>query len=104
LKRRFSVHVNVELPIRVGMKAKGRRQGRGKPFVEIESRDDLHRKSGIWMKLERLIDRANDWYHERVRDPLTGQTVHECAEPLSEHQGHGAAKRLRPEGDPASEA
>jgi len=45
------------------------------------------------MHLERLIDRENDWYAETVTDPETGEIVHECKEPLSEHQGHGAAKK-----------
>jgi len=47
------------------------------------SGDDLHRKSGKWMKKEQLIDRAKDHYKEVVTDPETGSVVHHCDEPLS---------------------
>lgn len=69
-----------------------RNSGGGKPFVEVVSGDDLHRNSGKLMKLERTIDRENDLYHEIVTNPSTGEIVHECKEPLSEHKGHGTAK------------
>ena len=41
---------------------------------------------------ERLIDRKNDRYRELVTDPETGEVIHECEEPLSQHTGHGDAK------------
>lgn len=44
------------------------------------------------MKLERIIDRENDWYEEVVTDPETGEVIHRCAERLSEHTGRGSAK------------
>jgi len=45
------------------------------------------------MKLSRVIDRDNDIYHEVVTDPETGEVVHECREPLSQHRQHGTAKQ-----------
>ncbi len=45
------------------------------------------------MKFYRLIDRAKKWYHERITDPVSGKIVHKCSEPLTNHRGHGAAKR-----------
>ncbi len=80
------------------MSMRARHATGGRPFLEQTVGDDLHRKSGKWMKLQRLIDRARNWYREVVTDPETGQTIHECQEPLSEHRGHGAAKR--PEDSP----
>jgi len=44
------------------------------------------------MKKNRVIDKNNDKYFEQVIDPETGETVHHCEEPLSEHFGHGTAK------------
>jgi hypothetical protein len=38
-----------------------------------------------------VIERAKDWYREVVTDYETGKMVHQCEEPLAEHQGHGAA-------------
>ena len=42
---------------------------------------------------ERLIDRKNDRYFELVEDPDTDEVVHRCEEKLSDHRGHGSAKR-----------
>jgi hypothetical protein len=44
------------------------------------------------MRLDRVIDREKNRYTERVTDPATGEVVHECDEPLTDHQDHGAAK------------
>ena len=46
---------------------------------------------------ERHIDRANDKYYERVECPVSGKLIHECCEKLSEHRGHGAAKKSKDE-------
>jgi hypothetical protein len=46
--------------------------------------------------LDRVIDRDNDYYLERIVDPETGEVIRECEEKLSEHQGRGSAK---PKGD-----
>ena len=48
---------------------------------------------GRLMYVERLMDKDKDKYVEVVTDPATGEVVHKCCEPLSEHQGHGSAKR-----------
>ena len=89
-------HVNIQVHDTANLREKIRMKGRdeaGKPFIEQVHGDDLHRKSGKWMKLRRIIDRTKGWYHELVIDPETGETVHECQEPLSQHRGHGSAKR-----------
>jgi len=38
------------------------------------------------------IDRENDWYDERVVDNKNGE-INECHEKLSDHIGHGSAKK-----------
>ncbi|MCY4351714.1 MAG: zinc ribbon domain-containing protein [Gemmatimonadetes bacterium] len=68
--------------------------GKSKIRYERLSGDDLHRKSGKWNKKERIIDRENDRYMEKFIDPETGGVIHHCDEPLSEHQGHGSAKKI----------
>jgi hypothetical protein len=73
--------------------ARQRSHAGGKPSLELTSGDDLHRKSGVWMKLERVIDRVKDWYREVIINPKTGDIVHKCEEPLSRHQGHGSASK-----------
>ena len=74
------------------LRMKGRHPEGGKPFIEQVSGDDLHRKSGKWMKLSRIIDRDNDTYSEVVTDPETGKVIHKSEEQLSKHRGHGSAK------------
>lgn len=64
----------------------------GKPYEEILDGDSLHRDSQSWRNRRRIIDRANDAYHEVITDQ-DGTAVHECHEPLSEHQGHGSARK-----------
>lgn len=47
---------------------------------------------------QRIIDRDNDHYFEQVTDYETGEVIHHCEEPLSQHQGHGDAKRKNNQG------
>lgn len=75
---------------------KGKRPGQKKPYIERRQGDSLFRKTGEWHDLSRVVDRENDHYSEKVTDPKTGEVIHECEEPLSEHQWHGDAKRKRP--------
>ena len=42
---------------------------------------------------KRIMDRDADRYIETVTMRETGEVIHHCDEPLSEHQGHGAAKQ-----------
>ena len=43
--------------------------------------------------IERCIDKDNNHYKEIVVDPETGEIIHQCEEPLSEHRGHGSDKK-----------
>jgi hypothetical protein len=51
-------------------------------------------------KKERVIDREEDFYFERITDLETGEVIHHCEEPLSSHQGHGGAKAKKKENAP----
>lgn len=62
------------------------------PRVDFFSGADVRKADGKWMQKERLIDKDNDRYMEKVVDPETGEVVHHTEEPLSEHFGHGSAK------------
>lgn len=44
------------------------------------------------VKKSKLIDKRENKYKEKIEDPDTGKIIHECEEPLSNHQGHGYAK------------
>ena len=93
----WRIHVTCSdtLSLHSKLNLKARHAGEKRPFMDQTVGDDLHRKSGRWMKLYRLIDRVKAWYHERVTDPATDEVVHECSEPLKNHRGHGSAKTKR---------
>jgi hypothetical protein len=46
-----------------------------------------------------VVDREGDHYSERITDEA-GNVVREVDEPLSDHHGHGAAKRRPPTDSP----
>lgn len=71
---------------------KGRRRGTRKPFIEGKWGEDLHRLSGVWHRLRRVIDRENSRYVEKIEAP-DGTIVRDVDEPLSDHRGHGSAKK-----------
>ena len=93
MKRSIHVTIHDTITIRGKLGMKGRHASGGKPFIEQVQGADLHRDTGTWRDLSRVIDKENDVYHEVIKDPTTGEVLHECKEPLSEHRGHGAAKR-----------
>jgi hypothetical protein len=67
--------------------------GRGHIRIEQQAGDDFHRATSKWNKKERIIDRENDRYLEKITDAETGAVTRLCDEPLSHHVGHGSAKR-----------
>lgn len=50
---------------------------------------------GHLMQKERIIDRKNNMYKERVVDSDTGSVIRDVEHPLSEHTGHGSAKHKK---------
>jgi hypothetical protein len=47
------------------------------------------------MHREKTENRRDDRYTEVVKDPDTGEIIHECDEPLRAHRGHGSAKKKK---------
>ena len=92
MSRLFEVELGAELKIYTELRAKAKRWGRGKPFLELRMGDSLHIASGIWNKLERVIDRAKGMYKEVITD-RAGKEIRRCIEPLSQHVGRGSAKK-----------
>jgi hypothetical protein len=69
-------------------------RGRGKYDREVIAGHD-YSASGRMVKKDRLIDRVNDLYVEKVADADTGEVLREVEEPLSEHINRGSAKDPR---------
>ncbi len=102
--RQFGKILSDELEIRDGVRGKARsgEAGKpgGKPWLTFMSEPSWSHRYKKWMQREKTENRRDDRYTEVVKDPNTGEIIHECDEPLSEHQGHGSAKRKK---DPRSE-
>src|SRR5258706_1641632 len=60
----YDIHLEDTLTLHAMLGFKARSQGKGRPYMEGKVGEDLHRNSGRWMHLERIIDRAKDWYAE----------------------------------------
>jgi hypothetical protein len=84
------------LPFHSELKYKAKRGSKGEAFIKGAIGDTLHRILGRWMRLERVIDRENDAYKEKVADPRTGDVIHKNEEPLSKHVGHGDDRKNKP--------
>lgn len=78
------------------MLMKGKHDGKGKPFVDARVGADYYFKEKEWRHLERVVDRDNNLYVEIIKDMKTGEIIKEVREPLTDHQGHGAAKQGKP--------
>lgn len=91
--KNYSIKLSVDARQHASVRSKGRRLGERRPFVEQMHGDDLHRKTGRWKIVHRILDRARDWYSELVTDAETGTVERACEEPLTQHQGRGSARR-----------
>ena len=91
-RRTYRVAVIETVTARDGHGLKGKRQGHKKPYIEERSCPDYSRSREKFVHLQRTIDRDNDHYFEKVTDYDSGEVIHHCEEPLSQHRGHGDAK------------
>lgn len=92
-KRSINVSITESVTARDGIGLKANRPGQKKPYVEAKSGPSHSQRLGKLVEHERLIDRDNDRYSEKVTDYETGEIHHQCDEPLSKHVDHGSAKK-----------
>ena len=62
---------------------------------------EFYRDAQEWRRVERVIDREQNRYRERITRRGPGgeiEVVRDIDRPLSEHQGQGTAKHRRPPG------
>lgn len=93
VQRTYGVVLSGQITPRSMLKFKARHEDRRKPFAWGKVGSDLHRKTGLWMRLERVFDRMNDWYSEHISERETGRVIRHVEELLSEHRGHGSARQ-----------
>lgn len=98
MKRIHNVSITDNIVARDGHGLKAKRPGQKKPYGEELSMPDYSYSREKPVLKQRVIDRDNDQYFEKVTDYETGEVIHHCEEPLSQHQGHGDAKRKNNQG------
>lgn len=88
------VHVSAIESMRVvdGVGMKFKRDGVKKPVLEQFDMPSYSRSRNEYVRRVSVIDREDDRYFEKVSVYGTGEVLHHCEEPLSEHVGHGSAK------------
>jgi len=91
--RTFLVACKAEVLTYADLKYKGKSEGKGKPFIEAKVGYNLSKETERWMWREQVVDKWNDKYKKVVIDPVTGEVIRFCEEPLSKHQGYGSAKK-----------
>jgi len=96
MARIHEVEVKDTIVLRDHMRVKGKHRGRGRFFFDVRVGAAFYYKEREWRHLERLIDRDNNLYIEIITDPKTGEVIKEIKEPLSEHKGHGSARKRNP--------
>jgi len=99
VKRKYSLTISTTVAVRPGMGAKAKRAGEKRPFIENVAVPDYSRDRGKAVHKDRVIDRDNDRYCEKITDYESGDVIHQCEEPLSEHQRHGSAKSKKDASD-----
>ncbi len=100
ITRRSNMQFSETVTLHASLGYRPKSRGKEKPYLEGRTGDDFDHKTGEWMILERIMDRARNWYKALVTDPETGKVVHRCEEPLSQHRDHGSA---RPKNEPRSD-
>jgi hypothetical protein len=91
--RNFNVEIHETVTARTKLGLKHKRQGLRKPIYEEVSGEDLHRKTGLWSKLLRIIDRQNNRYKEEIINSETGEVLRTVDHPLTDHVDRGSAKK-----------
>jgi hypothetical protein len=93
--RVFGVQIDEAITLRSGFGFKQKRLGHKRPIAEGFSRPETFRRTGAAVERSIRINRENDRYTETVTEYDTGVVIHHCDEKLSEHTGHGSAKKPR---------
>ncbi len=93
LNRIYEEHLKEQVIPREGTGIKARHANSRKPFWESYHGPERSIKTGGMVLKERVIDRENNNYIEKVQSYETGEMLHNCEEPLTEHIGHGDAKK-----------
>ena len=93
-KRRHLISIEETLTPLSSLKSIGK-DANNKKFFEMFSGADWSRRVQKWIQKLRIIDKRNDYYKEEVVDPDTNERIHYDEGKLSDHVGHGSAKKSK---------
>lgn len=91
-KHDISLHLKGK-SAQVSIKIKAKHIDQEKPHIELNQGPSYSHKLDKPVEHERLIDRGNDRHFEKVTNYENGELIHFVDEQLSEHTGHGTAKK-----------
>jgi len=94
---RYSKTLSETIPVKTFLDGQKKSPGypsRRRVRVHLQVGDQIEHETGRWVFKHRRIDKdaSPAWYFERITDPVSGEALHECSEPLRKHTGHGSAK------------
>lgn len=92
-ERNFNVSIVESATLRDGIGMKVKRVGERRAFRETKGIPSFSYSLEKFVLREQVIDRDKDVYFEKVTDYEDDRTIHHCEERLSEHKGHGSAKK-----------
>ena len=80
--------------IRVHSQVSGKIKDRNskRPRLEFKQGYSFYKKTRVWHVINRVIDRANNWYKEVIENEK-GKIIRNIKEPLSKHRGYGSNKQ-----------
>jgi hypothetical protein len=94
---RYTVKLEIHEQVSIHEHVKGKVKdeafpSRKKVRAEFITGEEERKSDGQWVKKDRYWNKDKNIYSETVIDPKTGEVIHSCEEPFTEHVGHGAAK------------
>ncbi len=94
MPKNYKIELNDKLELHEKIIAKLKNKNEKNWNLKILMGEDYYKKAGEWRPILRIIDRKNNRYEEKiVRN--NGDVVRYVKEKLTEHQGHGSAKKQR---------
>lgn len=93
--RTYEEHGVVAARAFVSARWKHRRPGYGKFLAMGMSGFERSVRTGRMVEKQSFFDKDTDRRYERITDVETGEVLHECDHKLTDHKGHGSAKKTK---------
>lgn len=91
--RIVGVHTSATVTAHAELHLTGYRESKSKWFVKVKQVRSWFRRDGVWHRVDRTLNKRENRYVEHIVDEETGAVVRHVEEKLTDHQGHGSAKR-----------